>query len=129
MKLSFESTGARLGAARQRTRTELDGGGHASHCRGDKADIVTKGFTAPADFAGGTEASFPREVEKERGGVRSREWRGQPGAGSRISDKQLPSASLQLAICGAPAHRLKPDIIRPRRPSACVPFSTPAVTP
>src|SRR5262245_23999327 len=75
----------------------------------DKPDVVLKGLTALADFAGGL-SFIPAEVDKERGVV-IEEWRGRLGAGSRISDKQLPV----LYYNSRYAQRLpigKPDIIR-----------------
>src|SRR5436309_1646379 len=75
----------------------------------DKPDIVTKGLTAMADFAGGLTLD-PVEIDKERGVV-IEEWRGGLGAGSRIRDKQLPV----LFYHSRYAERLpigKPDVIR-----------------
>src|SRR5262245_28457081 len=54
----------------------------------DSQEVVTKGLTALADFAGGLSLD-QREVDKERGVV-IEEWRGRLGAGSRIRDKQIP---------------------------------------
>ena len=49
---------------------------------------MDKGLLALHDFAAGM-ALLPAEVEKERGVV-IEEWRGRLGAGSRLTDKQLP---------------------------------------
>jgi zinc protease len=75
----------------------------------DNAEVVTRGLTALADFAGGL-SFIPEEVEKERGVV-IEEWRGGLGAGSRIRDKQLPALFFRSRY----AERLpigKPEIIR-----------------
>src|SRR5213078_1165151 len=75
----------------------------------DKPEVVAKGVTALADFAGGLTLS-QEEVDKERGVV-IEEWRGGLGAGSRIRDKQFPI----LFYNSRYAQRLpigKPDIIR-----------------
>src|SRR5204863_3920986 len=72
-------------------------------------DVVEKGLTALADFAGGLTLS-QEEVDKERGVV-VEEWRGGLGAGSRIRDKQFPI----LFHDSRYAERLpigKPEIIR-----------------
>ena len=108
----FESTGARLGP-HVNAYTSFDETVYMLELPSDKADIVTKGFTALADFAGGL-SFIPAEVEKERGVV-IEEWRGRLGAGSRISDKQLPV----LYYNSLYAERLpigKPDIIRTAPP-------------
>src|SRR5262245_43711290 len=108
----FESTGARLGP-HVNAYTSFDETVYMLELPSDKADIVTKGFTALADFAGGL-SFIPAEVEKERGVV-IEEWRGRLGAGSRISDKQLPV----LYYNSRYAERLpigKPDIIRTAPP-------------
>jgi zinc protease len=75
----------------------------------DKPDIVAKGLTAMADFAGGLTLD-PVEIDKERGVV-IEEWRGGLGAQSRIRDKQLPVLFYRSRY----AERLpigKPDIVR-----------------
>ena len=75
----------------------------------DNAEILTRGFTALADFAGGL-ALDADQIDKERGVV-IEEWRGRLGAGQRIQDKQLP-----LMFYGSRyAERLpigKPEILR-----------------
>ena len=75
----------------------------------DKPEVVEKGFTALADFAGGLTLD-PKEIDKERGVV-IEEWRGGLGAGSRIRDKQIPV----LYYNSRYAQRLpigKPEILR-----------------
>src|SRR5581483_11102016 len=75
----------------------------------DKPDVVRKGLTALADFAGGLTLD-PSEIDKERGVV-IEEWRGGLGAGSRIRDRQIPILYQRSRY----AERLpigKPDIIR-----------------
>ena len=109
----FESTGARLGP-HVNAYTSFDETVYMLELPTDKPEIVAKGFTALADFAGGL--SFdPEQVEKERGVV-IEEWRGRLGAGSRIGDKQLPILYYQSRY----AERLpigKPDIIRTAPPA------------
>jgi zinc protease len=83
----FESTGARLGP-HVNAYTSFDETVYMLELPTDNAEIVTKGFTALADFAGGLTID-PEQVDRERGVV-VEEWRGRLGAGSRIRDKQLP---------------------------------------
>jgi zinc protease len=109
----FESTGARLGP-HVNAYTSFDETVYMLELPSDKPEIVTKGFTALADFAGGLSLD-PEQVEKERGVV-IEEWRGRLGAGSRIGDKQLPVLYHQSRY----AERLpigKPDILRTAPPS------------
>jgi zinc protease len=109
----FESTGARLGP-HVNAYTSFDETVYMLELPTDKPDIVTKGFTALADFAGGLTID-PEQVEKERGVV-IEEWRGRLGAGSRIGDKQLPVLYHESRY----AERLpigKPDILRTAPPS------------
>ena len=54
----------------------------------DKPGYVDRGLLALHDFAAGM-SLLPEEIEKERGVV-IEEWRGRLGAGSRLTDKQLP---------------------------------------
>src|SRR5688572_16498296 len=82
----FESTGARLGP-HVNAYTSFDETVYMLELPTDKREIVVKGFTALADFAGGLTLD-PEQVERERGVV-IEEWRGRLGAGSRIGDKQL----------------------------------------
>ncbi len=108
----FESTGSRLGP-HVNAYTSFDETVYMFELPTDKPDIVAKGFTALADFAGGL-SFVPLEVEKERGVV-IEEWRGPLGAGSRISDKQLPVLYYKSRY----AERLpigKPEIIRSAPP-------------
>jgi len=54
----------------------------------DRPGYVDKGMLVLHDFAAGL-SLLPAEIEKERGVVLE-EWRGRLGAGSRLTDKQLP---------------------------------------
>src|SRR4051812_20409345 len=104
----FESVGARLGP-HVNAYTSFDETVYMLDLPSEKADVVEKGLTALADFAGGLTIS-PEEVDKERGVV-VEEWRGGLGAGSRIRDKQFPI----LFHDSRYAERLpigKPEIIR-----------------
>src|SRR6185295_14873032 len=83
----FESIGSRLGP-HVNAYTSFDETVYQLELPTDKSDIVTKGLTAMADFAGGLTFD-PTEVDKERGVV-IEEWRGGLGAGSRLRDKQIP---------------------------------------
>ena len=104
----FESVGARLGP-HVNAYTSFDETVYMLDLPSDKADVVEKGLTALADFAGGLSLT-QQEVDKERGVV-VEEWRGGLGAGSRIRDKQFPV----LFHDSRYAERLpigKPEIIR-----------------
>ena len=104
----FESTGARLGP-HDNAYTSFDETVYMLDLPTDKPDVVAKGLTALADFAGGLTLD-PVEIDKERGVV-IEEWRGGLGASSRIRDKQIPVLYFQSRY----ADRLpigKPDIIR-----------------
>src|SRR4249920_2159525 len=104
----FESTGARLGP-HVNAYTSFDETVYMLDLPTDSKEVVSKGMTALADFAGGLTLD-PEQVDKERGVV-IEEWRGRLGAGSRIGDKQLPVLYHQSRY----AERLpigKPDIIR-----------------
>jgi zinc protease len=104
----FESTGARLGP-HVNAYTSFDETVYMLDLPTDKPEIVAKGFTALADFAGGLSLD-PEQVDKERGVV-IEEWRGGLGASSRIRDKQIPV----LFHNSRYAERLpigKPDILR-----------------
>ena len=83
----FESVGARLGP-QVNAYTSFDETVYMLDLPSDKPEVVEKGLTALADFAGGLTLS-QEEVDKERGVV-IEEWRGGLGAGSRIRDKQFP---------------------------------------
>jgi zinc protease len=104
----FERVGARLGP-HVNASTSFDETIYMLELPTDQGEVVAKGLTALADFAGGL--SFdPKEVEKERGVV-IEEWRGGLGAGSRIRDKQIPIIFYKSRY----ADRLpigKPEIIR-----------------
>ncbi len=104
----FESVGARLGP-HVNAYTSFDETVYMLDLPTDKPDVVAKGVTALADFAGGLTLD-PVEVDKERGVV-IEEWRGGLGASSRVRDKQIPV----LYYHSRYAERLpigKPDIIR-----------------
>src|SRR4051812_42097292 len=104
----FESVGARLGP-HVNAYTSFDETVYMLDLPSDKPEVVEKGLTALADFAGGLTLS-KEEVDKERGVV-VEEWRGGLGAGSRIRDKQFPV----LFHDSRYAQRLpigKPEIIR-----------------
>ena len=105
---TFESIGARLGP-HVNAYTSFDETVYMLELPTDKPEIVAKGLTAMADFAGGLTLD-PAEVDKERGVV-IEEWRGGLGAGSRIRDKQFPVLFYRSRY----AERLpigKPEIIR-----------------
>jgi zinc protease len=104
----FETVGARLGP-HVNAYTSFDETVYMLDLPTDKPEIVTKGLTALADFAGGLTLSA-EEIDKERGVV-IEEWRGGLGAGSRIRDKQLPIVFYKSRY----ADRLpigKPEILR-----------------
>ena len=83
----FESFGARLGP-HVNAQTGFEDTIYMLDLPSDKPEVVEKGLTAFADFAGGLTLD-PKEIDKERGVV-IEEWRGGLGAGSRIRDKQIP---------------------------------------
>jgi zinc protease len=104
----FESIGSRLGP-HVNAYTSFEETVYQLELPTDKPDIVTKGLTAMADFAGGLTFD-PAEVDKERGVV-IEEWRSGLGAGSRVRDKQIPVLFYQSRY----AERLpigKPEVIR-----------------
>jgi zinc protease len=104
----FESVGARLGP-HVNAYTSFDETVYMLELPTDKPEVVTKGLTALADFAGGLTLD-PAEIDKERGVV-IEEWRGGLGAGTRVRDKQFPV----LFYNSRYARRLpigKPDVIR-----------------
>ncbi len=105
---AFESIGARLGP-HVNAYTSFDETVYMLELPSDKPEIVTKGLTAMADFAGGLTLD-PAEIDKERGVV-VEEWRGGLGAGSRIRDKQVPVLFYRSRY----AERLpigKPEVLR-----------------
>jgi zinc protease len=104
----FERVGARLGP-HVNAQTSFDETIYMLDLPTDQGEVVSKGLTALADFAGGLTFD-PKEVDKERGVV-IEEWRGGLGAGSRIRDKQIPIIFYKSRY----ADRLpigKPEIIR-----------------
>jgi zinc protease len=104
----FESFGARLGP-HVNAQTGFEDTIYMLDLPSDKPDVVERGFTAFADFAGGLTLD-PKEIDKERGVV-VEEWRGGLGAGSRIRDKQIPVLFYQSRY----AERLpigKPEILK-----------------
>jgi len=108
----FESVGARLGP-HVNAYTSFDETVYMLDLPSDKPEIVSRGITALADFAGGLTFD-PKEVDKERGVV-IEEWRGRLGAGSRIRDKQIPIIFYNSRYADrAPIG--KPDIIRTAPP-------------
>jgi zinc protease len=112
---AFESIGARLGP-HLNAYTSFDETVYMLELPADSPEIVDKGLTALADFAGGLTLD-PGEIDKERGVV-IEEWRGGLGAASRIRDQQLPLLFYQSRY----AERLPigdPEVIR-RAPAARV---------
>jgi hypothetical protein len=104
----FERTGARLGP-HVNAYTSFDETVYMLDLPTDSADVLTRGFDALADFAGGMTIDAG-QVDKERGVV-VEEWRGRLGATSRIRDRQLPLLYYQSRY----ADRLpigKPEILR-----------------
>ena len=83
----LESIGARFGP-HVNASTSFDETVYMLEIPTDRAGYVDKGLTVLQDFAGGL-SLLPAEIEKERGVVLE-EWRGRLGAGSRLTDKQLP---------------------------------------
>lgn len=104
----FESTGTRLGP-HVNAYTGFDETVYMFELPTDQPEILARGLTALADFAGGL-ALNPAEVDKERGVV-VEEWRGGLGAGSRLRDQQTPFLYYRSRY----ARRLpigKPDVVR-----------------
>jgi zinc protease len=104
----FESTGARLGP-HVNAYTSFDETVYMLELPTDNTAILTRGFDALADFAGGLTLD-PDQIDKERGVV-IEEWRGRLGAGQRIQEKQLPLMFYRSRY----AERLpigKPEILR-----------------
>ncbi|MQA30219.1 MAG: hypothetical protein GEU82_10320 [Luteitalea sp.] len=104
----FESTGARLGP-HVNAYTSFDETVYMLDLPADSKDVVSKGLTALADFAGGLTLDA-EQIDKERGVV-VEEWRGRLGASTRIQQQQLPV----LYFGSRYADRLpigKPEIIR-----------------
>jgi zinc protease len=104
----FESAGAQLGP-HLNAYTSFDETVYMLDLPSDKPEIIAKGLTALADFAGGL-ALDPAEIDKERGVV-IEEWRQGLGASSRVRDKQAPVVFYKSRY----AERLaigKPDVVR-----------------
>jgi zinc protease len=104
----FESTGARLGP-HVNAYTSFDETVYMLDLPTESKEIVARGLTALADFAGGLTLD-PEEIDRERGVV-IEEWRGRLGAGSRIRDQQLPVIYEQSRY----AERIpigKPEVLR-----------------
>jgi zinc protease len=83
----LESIGARFGP-HVNASTSFDETIYMLDIPTDRPGYVDRGLTVLQDFAGGI-SLLPAEIEKERGVVLE-EWRGRLGAGSRLTDKQLP---------------------------------------
>jgi zinc protease len=83
----LESIGARFGP-HVNASTSFDETIYMLDIPTDKPGYIEKGMLVLHDFANGI-SLLPAEVEKERGVVLE-EWRGRLGAGSRLTDKQLP---------------------------------------
>jgi zinc protease len=108
----FESTGARLGP-HVNAYTSFDETVYMLDLPTDSKEVVSKGLTALADFAGGLTLD-PEQIDKERGVV-IEEWRGRLGAGTRIQQQQLPVLYYRSRY----AERIpigKPEIIRSAPP-------------
>ena len=83
----LESIGARFGP-HVNAYTSFDETVYMLEVPTDRPGYVDRGLLALHDFAAGMQL-LADEVEKERGVV-IEEWRGRLGAGSRLTDKQLP---------------------------------------
>jgi zinc protease len=83
----LESIGARFGP-HVNASTSFDETIYMLDVPTDKPGYVDRGLLALHDFAAGM-SLLPQEIDKERGVV-IEEWRGRLGAGSRLTDKQLP---------------------------------------
>lgn len=83
----LESIGARFGP-HVNAYTSFDETVYMLDVPTDKPGYLDRGMLALHDFAAGASLSA-EEIEKERGVV-IEEWRGRLGAGSRLTDKQLP---------------------------------------
>jgi zinc protease len=83
----LESIGARFGP-HVNASTSFDETIYMLDMPTDRPGYVDRGMLVLHDFAAGL-SLLPAEVEKERGVVLE-EWRGRLGAGSRLTDKQLP---------------------------------------
>ncbi|MBP7778459.1 MAG: insulinase family protein [Acidobacteria bacterium] len=83
----LESIGARFGP-HVNASTSFDETIYMLDVPTDREGYVDKGLLALSDFAGGASLT-DEEIDKERGVVLE-EWRGRLGAGSRVTDQQLP---------------------------------------
>jgi zinc protease len=83
----LESIGARFGP-HVNAYTSFDETVYMLDVPTDRPGYVDRGLLALHDFAAGM-LLLPEEIDKERGVV-IEEWRGRLGAGSRLTDKQLP---------------------------------------
>ena len=83
----LESIGARFGP-HVNASTSFDETIYMLEIPTDRPGYVDRGMLVLRDFAAGI-SLLPAEVEKERGVVLE-EWRGRLGAGSRLTEKQLP---------------------------------------
>ncbi len=83
----LESIGARFGP-HVNASTSFDETIYMLDVPTDREGYVDKGLLALRDFAGGASLTS-EEIDKERGVVLE-EWRGRLGAGSRVTDQQLP---------------------------------------
>jgi zinc protease len=83
----LESIGARFGP-HVNAYTSFDETVYMLDVPTDRPGYVDRGLLALRDFAAGMQLAS-EEIEKERGVV-IEEWRGRLGAGSRLTDKQLP---------------------------------------
>ena len=83
----LESTGARFGP-HVNAYTSFDETVYMLDVPTDRDGIVDRAMLVLHDFAGGM-LLLPEEIDKERGVVLE-EWRGRLGAGSRLTDQQLP---------------------------------------
>ena len=83
----LETIGARFGP-HVNAYTSFDETVYMLDVPSDKPGYVDRGLLALHDFAAGMNLAAD-EIEKERGVV-IEEWRGRLGAGSRLTDKQLP---------------------------------------
>ncbi|HEX8031706.1 MAG TPA: pitrilysin family protein, partial [Vicinamibacterales bacterium] len=83
----LESIGARFGP-HVNASTSFDETVYMLDIPTDRPGYVDRGLTVLQDFAAGM-SLLPEEIEKERGVVLE-EWRGRLGAGSRLTEKQLP---------------------------------------
>ncbi|MDP1569738.1 MAG: insulinase family protein [Vicinamibacterales bacterium] len=83
----LESTGARFGP-HVNAYTSFDETVYMLDVPTDRAGLLDRALLVLHDFAGGMLLD-PEEIDKERGVVLE-EWRGRLGAGSRLTDQQLP---------------------------------------